>query len=68
MLTNLGKRMDEHSENLNRERDDKRKQQIEVIIEQKNTLEVFNRMDEMEAQIRKLENKAMENTQTEKKS
>lgn len=60
--------MDELSENLNRERESKRKYQIEVIIELKNTLEAFNRrMDEIEAQISKLENKAIENSQTEMK-
>lgn len=68
MLTNLWRRMDVHSENLNRERESKRKYQIEVIIELKNTLEAFNRrMDEIEAQISKLENKAIENSQTEMK-
>lgn len=38
LLTNLRKIMEVHSENLNEEIENKRKYQIEVIIELKNTL------------------------------
>ena len=56
--------MDEHSKNFNKETENK-KYQTEVITEVKNTVEGFNsRMDEIEAQISELEDKAMENTQT----
>ena len=47
MVTELGRRVDEHSENFNKERENIRKYQTEDITEQKNTLDGFNsRMDE----------------------
>lgn len=60
MLTKQGRRMDEHSENFNKEKKNITKYEREVIIELKNILEGFNsRMDEAEAQISGLENKTM---------
>lgn len=54
VITNLGRRMDEHSENFNKEIENIRKYQIEVI-ELKNTLEGFNStLDESEERISKL--------------
>ena len=49
IFTKLGRRMDEHSENFNKERENTRKYLREVITELKNTLEGFNsRLDEAE--------------------
>lgn len=60
--------MDKHSKNFNKETENIGKYQTEVITEPKYTLEGFNsRMKEIEAQISRLEDNAMENTQTEKK-
>ena len=50
MLTELRRRMDEHSENFNKEIENIRKYQTEVITKLKNALERFsNRMNEVEA-------------------
>ena len=38
MLTNFGRQMVEHSENFNKEMENKRKYQTEVITELENTL------------------------------
>lgn len=49
MLTELRRRMDERSENFNKEIENSIKDQIEVIAELKNTLKEFNsRLDEAE--------------------
>ena len=62
----MGRRMDEYSENFNKEMENTRKYQTEVTTELKNTVEGFNsRKDEVEAQIRELEDEAMGLTQTE---
>lgn len=64
MLPKFGRRMDEHSMNINREIENIGKYQTKVITEPKNTLEGSNgRLDEVE-QISVLENKAMKNTHT----
>ena len=66
ILTGVKRDMDEHSHNLNREIE---KYQTEVIIELENTLEGSNsRLDEIEAWISELEDKAKENTQTEQQN
>ena len=50
MLTDLRRRIDEHSENLNKEAENTRKYQTEIITELRNTREGFNsRMGEREA-------------------
>ena len=55
LLINFGRRMVEQSENFNREIENKRKYQREVITELKNTLEGFNnRLDEAAEGIKKL--------------
>lgn len=49
MLTNIGRRMNEHSENFNKEITNIRKYQTEVKTGLKNTLaEKYSRMDERE--------------------
>ena len=49
MLTELRRRMNEHNENFNKETENIRKNQTEIINELKNTLEGFNsRLDEVE--------------------
>ena len=69
MLTELGRRMDEHNENFNKETENIRKYQTEIIIELKNTLQGFNiRIDEVEEQISELEDKTMKLTQTEQQN
>lgn len=61
-FTELRKRMDEHSENFNREIKNIRKYHTEFISEPKNRLEGFNsRLDEIEL-ISKVEEKAMKIT------
>ena len=72
MLNKLGRRMDEHSENFNKERENIGKYQIEVkemkntTNEPKQTLEGFNhRLDEAEETTIELKDKAMELTQSE---
>ena len=71
MLTMMRKKMDEHSENLNREMKIIRKYQMEVIelkkiIKLKNTLEGFNsRLDETIEMIRELKDREMEFIQSE---
>lgn len=55
-----------HSENFNKVVKNIRKYQTEVIMDLKNRVEGFNsRLDEVEEQTSKLEDKAMELTQTE---
>ena len=69
MLTELGRRMGQHSENFNKEIQNVRKYQTEVINEVKNTLEGFSsRLDEIEEQISELEDKAKELIQTEQQN
>ena len=49
MLTELRRRMNEHNENFNKETENIRKNQTEIINELKNTLEGFNSgLDEVE--------------------
>ena len=58
--------MDKHSENFNKETENIRKYETEVITELKNTPEGFNsRLDEVEEWISDLEEKAVELTQAE---
>ena len=55
-----------HSENFNKVVKNIRKYQTEVIMDLKNTVKGFNsRLDEVEEQTSKLEDKAMELTQIE---
>ena len=55
-----------HSENFNKVVKNIRKYQTEVIVDLKNTVKGFNsRLDEVEEQTSKLEDKAMELTQIE---
>ena len=69
MPIELGKRMDKHSENFNRETENTSKCQTEVIIELKNTPELFSgRLDEADEWINELEDKTMELTQTEQQN
>ena len=68
MLTKLGRRMDEHSENFNRARKFKENQTKlkNTIIEIKTTLEGINsRLDDTEERISDLECRVMEITQAE---
>ena len=66
MLTEL-RRMDEHNENFNKGIGNIREYQT-LSHRLKNALEGFNsRLDEAEEQVSKLEDKAMELNQTEKK-
>lgn len=68
MPTELGKWMDKHSENFNRDRKYKQ-MQADVIIELKNTPELFSgRLDEADEWINELEDKTMELTQTEQQN
>lgn len=68
MLTELGIKMDKHSE-INKEMESIRKYQIEVtelkntITELRNILEGFNRRLDAEERISQLKNKAVELTQ-----
>jgi len=71
MLTKLNRRMKEHSEILNKEIENIKfpteVTELRNITELKNTLEEFNsRLDEPEDQINKLEDKAIELTQSSK--
>ena len=74
MFTELGRRMDKYSENFRKETENIKKRLI-VVTEMKNTtnalkntLKWFNsRLDEVEVQISKLEDKAMESTHSSKK-
>lgn len=60
-LTKLGRKMDEHNYNFNKE-----VIELKNITEPKNTLEGFNsKLDEAEERIRQLEEKAVELTQSE---
>ena len=69
MPIELGKWMDKHSENFNREIENTSKCQTEVIIELENTPEWFSgRLDEAEEWINELEDKTMELTQTEQQN
>lgn len=72
MLSELGRRMDEYTEKFNKEIENIRKCQTELIVlkttmtKLKNTVEgINNRLDEVGVQISKLEDKAVELTQTE---
>ena len=68
ILTELGRRMDEPSENFNKVIDNIRNNHTEIITELKNTLEGFNsRLAEIE-QINDLEDKAIQLTQTEERN
>lgn len=59
MLPKFGRRMGEHSTNINKETENTGKYQMEVITELKNKLvESSGRLDETE-QISELENRAM---------
>lgn len=42
MLTKLERRLDGHGENINKDIEKVRKQQMEVLLELKNTPEMFN--------------------------
>ena len=65
ILTELGKRKDEHSENFNKEMENIRKHQTEVT-QMKNTLKWFKlRPDGAEEKISQLRDKAVELTQSE---
>ena len=67
MLTELGKRIDEHSQNFNKQLENIKKNQSEVkntITEMKNTLEGINsRWGDTQECISNLEDKIMEITQ-----
>ena len=71
MLTELGRRMDEHSENFNKELENIKKNKSELkntITEVKNTLEGINsRLDNTEEWISNLENGVVKITQAEQK-
>ena len=71
MLTELWRRVDEHSENFNKELENRKKNPSELrntITEVKNTLEGINsRLDDTEGQISDLEYRVLEITQTEQK-
>ena len=61
--------MDEHSGNFSKETENIKVTNKNSIAELKNTLEGFNsRMDEVEAQISKLEDKTMDLTQREQQN
>lgn len=63
MLIEIG-RIDKPSENFNKEIENVRNYQTESITEPRNTLEGFNSiLDEIEEQISRLEDKAIELTQ-----
>lgn len=69
MPIELGKWMDKHSENFNRETENTSKCQTAVTIELKNTPDQFSdRLDEAEEWINELEDKTMELTQTEQRN
>jgi hypothetical protein len=64
MLTEIGRRMDKPSENFNKEVENVRNYQTESITEPRNTPEGFNSiLDEIEEQISRLEDTAIELTQ-----
>lgn len=66
MLAYLRRRIDEHHKNFNEGIENISKYQTEVVTELKKYTRGFNnRMDEIEAWISKLEDKAMRNTQAE---
>ena len=69
MLTELERRIDEHSENFNKELGNIKRNQSELkntIMEMKNFLEgLKSRVDDMEAQISKLDERLEEITQAE---
>lgn len=72
MLTEVGRRMDEHTEHFNRGIENKNKvpnnSKCWRITELKNTLESFNsRLDDVEQQTSDLEERTVEVTQIEKK-
>ena len=71
MLTDLRRRMDEHSENYNKELENIRKNPSELkntINEMKNILEEINsRLDDTEEQISNLKDRVVEITQAEQK-
>ena len=68
VLTDLRRRMDEHSDNF-KDIQNVGKYQTEIITELKNTLDGLNsRLDEVKAQISELKDKAMEITQTEQQN
>lgn len=61
MLTEIGRRMDKPSENLNKEIENVRNYQAEIITELRNALAGFNSiLDEVEEQISRLEDTAIE--------
>lgn len=66
MLIELGRKMDEHNENFNKEKEDIGKYQTEITTKLRNILKGFDsRLDKVEEQINELEDKGMELTQTE---
>ena len=68
LLTKLG-RLDEHSENFNKETENVRKHQTEVITALKSIVDKFNsRMKKIEEQITELEDKETWLTQTEQQN
>ena len=67
MFTKLGRKMDEHSENFNKELENIKEDQSEqknTITELKNTLEGINSiLDDLEEQISDLKDRVVKNTQ-----
>lgn len=65
----MGEELDGHRKNFNKEIENIRKYQTEVMTGLKNTVEGYDsRTDEIEAQTNKLAGKAMENIQTEQRT
>ena len=72
MLTELGRRMDEHSENFNKELENIKRNQTELknrVTEIYNTLEGINnsRLDDTEKWISDLEDRVVETAEAEQK-
>ena len=68
MLTELGKRIDKHSGNLNKELENMKKNLSELkntITKMKNTLEGITKLRYIEAHFSELEDRIMEITQSE---
>ena len=69
MLPKLKRRMEEHSENVNKQLENRRKNKSEMrktITKMKNTLEIIkSRLDDTEEWIRDMEDKIVEITQSE---
>ena len=70
MLMDLGRRMDELSEDFNEELENIKKNQLELkntVMEMKNSLEGINRVDDTEEGISELDERLEEITQAEQK-